>query len=264
MTVPDPGGAVSGPSAARAAIRSGRWTGPTAGLAPGYLQANLVVVPRAVAGDFLVFCLRNPGPCPLLDVTGPGSPVPRRAAPGADLRLDLPRYRIWRDGRLAAEVTDLRQVWRGDLVAFLLGCSFSFEAALARAGIELRHQSCGCNVPMYATNRPCVPAGPFRGPLVVSMRPIPAGRVAEVVAITGRYPRSHGRPVHVGDPGRLGIRDLAIPDFGDPVPVRPGETPVFWACGVTPQAVARQAGLPLVITHAPGHMFVTDLTEAWG
>ncbi|RME82753.1 MAG: putative hydro-lyase [Caldilineae bacterium] len=244
---------------AREAIREGRWTGPTAGLAPGYTQANLVILPEKLAFDFLRFCIRNPKPCPLLDVTSPGSPHPDRSwAADADLRTDLPRYRLYRDGQLVAELSNLLDLWREDLVAFLLGCSFTFERALQSAGLPVRHLACGCNVPMYRTNRLTRAAGPFHGPLVVSMRPIPAAQVAQAVQITARYPAVHGAPVHIGEPEALGIADLGRPDYGDPVPIEPGEVPVFWACGVTPQAVALAARIPYMITHAPGHMFITD------
>jgi uncharacterized protein YcsI (UPF0317 family) len=249
------------PAEWRKEIREGRWRNPTAGLAPGYAQANLVVVPKDYAYDFLLFCQRNPKPCPLLDVTDPGDPVPRYAAPGADLRTDLPRYRVYRDGELVEERSEVSGLWRDDLVAFLLGCSFTFEAALLRAGVPVRHLECGCNVPMYVTRVACRPAGAFAGPLVVSMRPVPVHQVARVFEVCARYPRAHGTPVHVGDPAALGIRDLARPDFGDPVPVRGGEVPVFWACGVTPQAVAAAARLPFMIAHSPGHMFLTDLRD---
>ncbi len=243
----------------RKEIRTGRWRRLTAGLAPGYVQANLVVVPEAHAGDFRLFCERNPGPCPLLDVTAPGDPVPRAAAPDADLRTDLPKYRVFRDGGFAEERTDLLGIWREDLVAFLLGCSFTFEEALQRAGLPMRHIERGSNVSMYVTSRMCEPAGPFIGPMVVSMRPFAAADVPRVVDITAHYPFAHGAPVHAGDPEALGIHDLTRPDYGDALPVEPGEVPVFWACGVTPQAVAARARLPLMITHAPGHMFLTDL-----
>jgi uncharacterized protein YcsI (UPF0317 family) len=246
------------PAEVRAACRGGAWDRPTAGLAPGFVQANLMVVPREAAFEFLLFCQRNPKPCPIVEVVEAGRVEPR-CAPGADLRRDLPRYRIYRDGRLAEEVTDVASAWRDDLVAFLIGCSFSFEEALAEAGVPLRHVECGCNVPMYRTTRPCEPAGRFSGPLVVSMRPIPAGQVPLAVQVTGRYERVHGAPVHVGAPEQLGIRDLARPDYGDPVEIRAGEIPVFWGCGVTPQSVALASRLPFCITHAPGHMFVTDL-----
>jgi len=247
---------------ARLRIRAGEWRRPTAGVAVGAVQANLVVVPQAVAASFAEFCARNPQPCPLLEVTEPGSAEPRRIAPGADLRTDLGRYRVYRDGRLTAELDSLVAVWQPDFVAFLLGCSFTFEAALARAGVPLRHIELGCNMAVYRTNRPTAPAGPFAGPLVVSMRPVPAALVPVAVEVTRRFPRAHGAPVHVGDPAALGIVDLARPDYGDPLPLRPGETPVFWACGVTPQAAAEAARLPLMITHAPGHMFIADLRDA--
>jgi uncharacterized protein YcsI (UPF0317 family) len=228
-------------------------------LALGFVQANLVVVPRDLAFDFLLFCQRNPKPCPLLDVTEPGSAEPKLAAPGADLRTDLPRYRIYKSGELVSEPCDLLEWWREDLVGFLLGCSFSFEEALLQVGVPLRHLEMGCNVPMYRTNRLCLPAGPFRGPLVVSMRPLTPAQAITAVTVTTRFPRAHGAPVHFGDPQAIGIPDLARPDWGDPVTLKTGEVPVFWACGVTPQAMALEARLPLLITHKPGHMFLTDL-----
>ena len=249
-------------SEVRARARRGELTGPTPGLAPGYVQANLVVVPRALAFDFLLFCQRNPRPCPLLDVTDPGSPEPTVAAPGADVRTDAPRYRVYRDGQLIDEPTDLLGWWRDDLVAFLLGCSFTFEAALIEAGVPVRHLEQGCNVPMYRTNIPCRPAGAFRGPLVVSMRPMTPAQAVTATRVCARLPRAHGAPVHFGDPAAIGVRDLGRADFGDPVEVRPGEVPVFWACGVTPQAVALETRPPLLLTHAPGHMFVTDLRDS--
>jgi uncharacterized protein YcsI (UPF0317 family) len=256
-----PEGARLSGAEARALIRAGAWRRPTPGLAEGWVQANLVVLPRAFADDFLRFCERNPRPCPLLDVTEPGSPVPRRVAPDADLRVDLPRYRVYRNAVLTEEVDSLTALWRPDLVAFLLGCSFTFEAALHRAGVPLRHLELGCTVPMYRTSRACQAAGPFQGPLVVSMRPIPEALVERAVRVTERFPQAHGAPLHVGDPGALGIADLSRPDYGDAVPVYPGEVPVFWACGVTPQAAVEAARPDLMLTHAPGHMFVTDLRD---
>lgn len=249
------------PREIRIRIREGRWRKPTTGLAPGYVQTNLVVLPRELAYDFLLFAQRNPKPCPVIEVMDTGSADPKLSAPGANLRTDIPKYRIYREGKLVEEVTDLLDVWTPDLVAFLLGCSFTFEAALIDAGIPVRHIEEGKNVPMFITAIPCTSAGAFSGPLVVTMRPIPAPLVARAAQVTGRFPAVHGAPVHVGDPGGLGIRDLGRPDFGDPVTVRPGEIPVFWACGVTPQAVAMQAKPPLMITHAPGHMFITDLRD---
>ncbi len=242
--------------------RSGELAGPTAGLALGFVQANLVIVPRELAFDFLLFCQRNPKPCPLLDVTEPGSAEPVLVAPGADLREDLPAYRVYRDGELIDEPTHLRAWWRDDLVCFLLGCSFTFENALLQAGVPLRHVEAGCNVPMYRTSLACRPAGIFRGPMVVSMRPMTPAQAITATRVCARFPRAHGAPVHLGDPEAIGIRDLARPDFGDAVALRPGEVPVFWACGVTPQAVAMQVRPPLLLTHKPGHMFVTDLRDA--
>jgi uncharacterized protein YcsI (UPF0317 family) len=243
---------------ARRAIRAGEWTRPTAGLALAHAQANLVVIPREHAFDFLLFCQRNPRPCPVLEVVDAGRTEPE-CARGADLRTDVPRYRVFRDGTLAAEVDDLTPLWRDDLVSFLIGCSFSFEAPLLAAGLEVRHLSERRNVPMYRTSRATRPAGPFRGPLVVSMRPFRPADVPRVVQITGQLPRVHGAPVHTGSPAELGIADLARPDYGDAVTVRDDEVPVFWACGVTPQAALLAARLPFAITHAPGHMLVTDL-----
>ncbi|HKX19955.1 MAG TPA: putative hydro-lyase [bacterium] len=250
-----------GPKELRARIRRGEWRRPTAGLAGGYAQANLVVLPREDAYDFLVFCQRNPKPCPLLEVTDPGNPAPAAAATGADLRTDLPKYRIHRRGRPVVEEDDVRSYWRDDLVAFLLGCSFTFETAMQHAGIAVRHIECGRNVPMYVTSTICHPAGALHGPMVVSMRPLPAAQVSRAVLVTGRYPRAHGAPVHIGDPSAIGIRDLNRPDYGEPPVMELGEVPVFWACGVTPQAVAMAAGVEFMITHAPGHMFVTDLLD---
>jgi uncharacterized protein YcsI (UPF0317 family) len=248
-------------SEVRRHARSGELSGPTAGLALGYVQANLVVVPRDLAFDFLLFCQRNPKPCPLLDVTEPGNPEPRLVARGADLRTDVPCYRVFRDGELVDEPADLGRWWRDDLVGFLLGCSFTFENALLQAGVPVRHLEAGCNVPMYRTNRPCQPAGVFRGPMVVSMRPLSPAQAVTAVRVCTRFPRAHGTPIHLGEPEALGIRDLGRPDFGDAVEIRPGELPVFWACGVTPQAVAMEVRPPLLITHKPGHMFVTDLRD---
>lgn len=246
------------PREMRERIRAGAWQRSTAGCCRDFAQANLVIVPRKLAYDFLLFCWRNPKPCPLLEVTDPGDPKSRSLAPGADLRTDLPGYRVYRHGELEAEVADLVSIWRDDLVGFLLGCSFTFEWALQEAGIPIRHIEEGVTVPMYVTDRTCEPAGGFAGPLVVSMRPIPSHLVHRAVEVTARFPLAHGEPVQIGDPGALGISDLGRPEFGDPVSVRPDETPVFWACGVTPQAVAMRAKPELMITHAPGHMLITD------
>jgi uncharacterized protein YcsI (UPF0317 family) len=248
-------------AAVRRACRTGELAGPTPGLALGFVHANLVVVPRDLAFDFLLFCQRNPKPCPLLDVTEPGDPEPRGVAPGADLRTDLPAYRVYRRGELVDEPADVRRYWRDDLVAFLIGCSFTFEGALLQAGVPVRHVEQQCNVPMYRTNLACRPAGAFHGPLVVSMRPLTPAQAVRATTICARFPRAHGTPVHIGAPEAIGVRDLQRPDFGDAVEVRDGEVPVFWACGVTPQAVVMQAKPEFAITHRPGHMFLTDLKD---
>ena len=246
-------------AAVRAACRDGSWNATTAGLAPGYVQANLVMLPAALADDFEAFCAANPQPCPLLERTSPGDSEPPRFAPGADIRRDAPRYRVYVDGEARGEApTDALAHWREDMVGFLLGCSFTFEAALLAAGLPLRHLEQDVIVPMYRTSVACTPVGPFAGPMVVSMRPMPADRVDEAHAISAQFPRVHGAPVHAGDPQALGIADIAAPDWGDPVEVRADEVPMFWACGVTPQAVAQASRPPLMITHAPGHMFLTD------
>jgi uncharacterized protein YcsI (UPF0317 family) len=246
----------------RAACRFGQFTKPTPGLALGYVQANLVILPREWAFDFLLFCQRNPKPCPLLDVTEPGDPEPRAVAPGADLRTDLPAYRVWKNGELVDEPTEVNRYWRDDLVSFVIGCSFTFENTLLAAGVPVRHIEQRVNVPMYRTNVDCRPAGRFSGPMVVSMRPLTPPQTVRATQICSRLPRAHGAPVHFGEPAAIGIHDITKPDFGDPVTVRPGEQPVFWACGVTPQAVLMQAKPPFAITHKPGHMFLTDLKDS--
>lgn len=243
---------------ARRLCRNGGHDGHTAGMAPGYVQGNVVILPQALAQDFLRFCLRNPKPCPLLAVSEPGDPVLPSLGRDVDIRVDVPRYRVWRDGTLADEPRDLRAIWRDDLVTFVLGCSFSFEQALMEAGLPLRHVAAGTNVAMYRTNVATAPAGPFHGPLVVSMRPFKPADAIRAVQITSRFPQVHGAPVHIGKPELIGIRDLSAPDFGDPIDVLEDELPVFWACGVTPQAVVMAARPSLCITHAPGCMLVTD------
>jgi uncharacterized protein YcsI (UPF0317 family) len=250
------------PSELRALIRAGRFCGPTAGLARGYVQTNVVIMPGEAAGEFEEFCRLNPRPCPLVARTAVGKPTIPEAAAGADLRTDVPRYRLFRNGvPQAFEPTDIGDLWRDDFVGFLLGCSFTFESALQAAGLPVRHCEEGRNVPMYRTNIACRPAGRFAGPLVVSMRPYRLEQLADVRRITGSYPEMHGAPIHAGDPRSIGIADISRPDFGEAVSIRPGEVPVFWACGVTPQLALPRAGCPLVITHSPGCMFVTDLPD---
>lgn len=245
----------------RRACRSGELSEQTSAIAFGFAQANLVVLPRELAFDFLLFCKRNPKPCPLLDVTEPGNPAPPNVAKSADLRTDLPRYRIWENGELVDEPTDISDCWRDDLVSFVIGCSFTFESAMLRAEIPLRHIELGTNVSMYRTNIACQPAGRFSGPTVVSMRPLTPANAIQAVQITSRFPDVHGAPIHLGLPEQIGIADISQPDFGDLVPVRDNEIPVFWACGVTPQAVLMAAKPPFAITHSPGCMFVTDVLD---
>lgn len=244
----------------RQLIRDGAWRGPTSGAAPGFVQANLVMLPAEAAFSFLLFCTRNPKPCPILDVLEPGRVEPA-IAPGADLRTDLPRYRVYREGHLEGEVEEVTDLFHGEMVSFLLGCSFSFEAAMMSSGLPIRNVEEHKNVSMYVTNRACIPAGPFSGPLVVSMRPMRPDEAVRAAQITTRFHATHGAPIWWGDPGALGIQDLSNPDFGDPVTIREGEIPVFWACGVTAIMAATSAALPLTITHAPGHMFVSDLRD---
>ena len=248
--------------AARLAVRAGNHRGPTAGLAPGYVQGNLAILPKALAADFKRFCELNPKPCPLIGVSEPGDWRVPELGEDLDIRTDLPRYRIWRHGELVAEPDDIRDYWRDDLVSFVIGCSFSFEEALTADGIELRHITCNSNVPMYRTSVATAAVGPFRGPLVVSMRPMTPANAERAVAITGRFPRVHGAPVQVGHPEQIGIADLDRPDYGDAVPVRTGEIPVFWACGVTPQSVIATVKPDFCITHYPGSMLVTDRKNA--
>ena len=247
------------PREVRALIREGKWTRPTSGLCLGHAQANLAILPRDLASDFLLFAQRNPKPCPLLEVLDPGNAEPQRSAPGADLRTDLPKYRVYRYGALQDEPADIRRYWRDDFVAFLIGCSFTFEAGLVQAGIPVRHMELNQNVAMFITNIACEPAGVFRGPMVVSMRPIPAHQVEAAVQVSGRYPSVHGAPIQIGSPEALGVKDIHKPDFGDPSVFYPGEVPVFWACGVTPQSVAMTVKPEIMITHCPGHMFLTDI-----
>lgn len=249
------------PKELRELFRQNKYAAPTSGLGKGYAQANLAMLPKTLALDFMIFAQRNPKSCPILDIIEAGSWEPKMIAPGADIRTDIPKYRIYEKGIMTAEVTDLQKYWREDLVGFLLGCSFTFETALLSAGLSVRHIEQNCNVPMYITNIQCKPAGIFHGPTVVSMRPFPPAQVIKAIQITSRFPAVHGAPIHVGDPVLIGIKDIYNPDFGDSVTIKPGEVPVFWACGVTPQAVATAVKPEIMITHAPGHMFVSDIRD---
>jgi uncharacterized protein YcsI (UPF0317 family) len=247
---------------ARQMIRAGKHSGHTAGLAPGYVQGNLCILPADYALEFAAYCQRNPKPCPLIGMGSPGDPHLPALAADLDIRTDLPRYRVFRDGRLVEEPTDIRHLWRDDLVTFVLGCSYSFEEALAEAGVALRYVQRGENVSMYKTSIDTVPAGRFHGKMIVSMRPLSPAEAIRAIQITSRFPNVHGAPVHIGLPQLIGIEDLERPFDGDPPRMRPDELPVFWACGVTPQIAIEQARPPLCITHKPGAMVITDLLNA--
>ena len=249
------------PADVRKAIRDGAYAGHTAGLGDGHLQANVAILRESAALDFMRFCQRNPKPCPLVGVGDTGDPILPTLGAGIDIRTDVPAYNVYRDGRLDGTTTDISDLWEDDFVAFALGCSFTFERALVGAGIPLWHIDADATVPMYRSGLDTVPAGRFGGPMVVSMRPIDAGRVRDAEEIAARYPLAHGAPVHAGDPAEIGIPDLDRPDWGDAAPVGPGQVPVFWACGVTPQVALENAGLDICITHRPGHMLITDVPE---
>jgi uncharacterized protein YcsI (UPF0317 family) len=243
----------------RQQVRSKTITGPTAGYCGDYAQANLAIIPSRFAADFMRFCVLNPRACPLLGVGEPGAWSIPSIGSDIDIRTDGPAYNVYRDGELCEQPDDITEHWRDDLVAFAIGCSFSFEQALLREQIPLRHQQEAVNVPMYRTSVPNEKAGPFGGQLVVSMRPLSGAHAIRAVQITSRFPAVHGAPVHLGDPAVLGIRDLTRPDYGDAVSIRDGEVPVFWACGVTPQSAINSARLPFAIAHRPGHMLMTDI-----
>ena len=252
--------ASTSPAKLRELIREGVITSPTAGMAKGYTQANLAILRKEDAFDFLLFCGRNPKSCPIIDVTEPGV-FESTIAKGSDIRKDIPKYRIYKDGNFVEELTDITSYWEEDMVCFLIGCSFTFETPLLENGIPIRHIEENCNVPMYKTNIPTKKAGQFEGPTVVSMRPMKHSDAIRAVQITSRYPGVHGAPIHIGDPSQIGISDIHNPDFGDSVTIKEDEIPVFWACGVTPQAVAIQSKPSIMITHAPGHMFISDLKD---
>ncbi len=248
--------------ALRKKIRLGKFDGHTSGVAGDFVQGNVVILPQKYAKDFTEFCEKNPKSCPVLAISKPGDPMLLALGTNVDIRTDVPRYRLWRNGELISEPTDICGLWREDLVTFVIGCSFSFEWALAKEGISLRHVAEGKNVAMYRTNVLTISAGVFSGPMVVSMRPLSARNAVRAFEITSRYPHVHGAPVHIGDPSVIGIRDLQRPDYGDAVDVLADETPVFWACGVTPQAAITQAKPDFCITHAPGAMLITDLLNS--
>lgn len=250
------------PAEIRKLISDEKITTFTSGMCAGYAQANLVILPKKIAYDFLLFTQRNQKSCPVLEVLDEGCRFSKKAAPGANIARELPRYRVYRKGILEGEYTNIERFWRDDLVSFLIGCSFSFESELIEEGIEIRHNTEHCNVPMYITNIDCEPAGCFSGKMVVSMRPIPYNQLVKAVTVTAQLPKVHGSPIHVGNPKIIGIEDLQKPDFGDAVTIKDGEVPVFWCCGVTPQSVVMNSRPEFVITHAPGHMLITDIKNA--
>ena len=248
------------PAEARELFRQGKWTQRTSGLCVGYTNANLCIVPRELAFDFLLYCQRNPKPCPVLEVLDPGDPIVKSLANGADIRTDLPRYRVLVRGEVVDEPTEITQYWRDDLVTFLYGCSGTFEGALEGAGILPRwRQGEESGAGLYRTNIPTVPAGNFRGNMVVSMRPIPSHQVSRAVEATSRFPGHHGAPVHIGDPAAIGIPDMSKAEWAHGPTLQPGEVPVFWACGVTLQAVAQESKPEFMLTHYPGRMFISDI-----
>lgn len=247
----------------RQQIRSGSFSSNTSGYCAGFVQGNLAILPKAYADEFLMFCQLNPKPCPIIGISAnPGEYMLPDLGKDLDIRRDIPRYRIYEDGELRSEVTDIVDYWQDDMVAFLLGCSFSFEEALLADGLEIRNITEKVNVPMYRTNIPCKSAGRFSGTTVVSMRPMKPADAIRAIQICSRFPSVHGAPLHFGDPAAIGIRDIGTPDFGDAVTIKEGEVPVFWACGVTPQVAIESARPPICITHSPGHMLVTDLPNS--
>ncbi len=249
--------AIESPSEARRIIRAGEYTGHTAGIAPDYVQGNLCILPKELAQEFAAFCQRNPKPCPVIGMGAPGDPsLPDLG--DIDIRTDLPRYRVFKDGKLVDEPTDIAKYWSDDLVTFLLGCSFSFELPILQEGIRLQHVERNTVVPMYRTSIDCVPAGRFKGRMVVSMRSFAPAEAIRAIQITSRFPAVHGAPVHLGLPEAIGVQDLMRPDWGDPPDMKPGELPVFWACGVTPQVAIEAARPSICITHKPGSMLITD------
>ncbi len=250
------------PSEVRQLIREGKITGQTSGMCDGYAQGNLLILPKEYAYDFLLFTQRNPKSCPILEVGDVGSRLVKKMAKTGDIAMDIPKYRVWEDGVLTGEYTDVSHLWREDFVYFLIGCSFSFEGELLSAGVPVRHIEERRNVPMYLTNIECEQAGIFHGKTVVSMRPMKPEDAIRAVSITASMPRVHGAPIHIGDPAKIGINDIASPDFGDAVTINPGEIPVFWCCGVTPQSAVMSAKPKFAISHAPGHMFITDVKNA--
>jgi len=247
------------PGRFRDQVRQGKWQKSTNGVCPGYVQANLVILPSQYALDFTIFCLRNPQPCPIIEILEPGNPIVQEVSANADIRTDLPKYCVFKDSTLVEDRTDITDLWRDDFVTFLIGCSYTFEEALVRGGVPVKNYLQQRDPGVYVTSVVCRPAGIFEGPMVVSMRPVPGHLVSRAVQITSRFPKAHGAPVHVGDGKSIGIGQLDKVDFGEPPELEADDVPVFWGCGITPQLVAMRSRIPFMITHKPCHMFVTDV-----
>ena len=243
-------------------VRNGQFREPTAGHCGDFAQANLAILPKASADDFLRFCFLNPKACPLLGVGEQGQWSLPSVGLDIDIRSDVPGYYVYRNGRMAEERTSLQEIWQSDFVVFAIGCSFSFEHMMLEDGIPLRHIAQQKNVAMYRTNIKNKAAGTFGGNMVVSMRPMTAAHAIKAIQMTSRFPAIHGAPIHIGNPAEIGIENIGQPDFGDAVSILPNELPVFWACGVTPQEAIRMAGLPIAITHKPGYMLMTDIPNS--
>lgn len=244
----------------RERIRSGEHQGTTSGISGDKVQANVVILPRKYAFDFLLFAMRNKKAVPIIEVLEDGR-YESVYAKGSDVRTDVPKYNIYRYGELIETVDEVESYWQDDFVTFLIGCSFTFEQAIMDGGIDIKHIKEGKNVAMYRTDIPAEPAGLFHGQAVVSMRPFKKEDIDDVIAITERFPDMHGGPVHVGEPGEIGIANMKDPDYGEAIDIADDEVPVFWACGVTPQNVALNAKPEIMITHLPGHMFITDINN---
>lgn len=250
------------PKELRELIRNNKFDRPTSGVCDNYVQANLAILPKKDAYDFLLFCQRNPKPCPIIEVLDAGEYITKTCAKDADIRTDIPRYRVYEKGVMVEELSDIKSIFKDDYVSFLMGCSFSFENALLNNNIPLRHIDENHNVPMYITNIECLSAGKFHGNMVVSMRPVKHKDIVKATTTTALYPSVHGAPIHIGDPKVIGIKDISKPDFGDASTVYPDEVCIFWACGVTPQSIAISSKSDIMITHAPGYMFVTDKKDS--
>lgn len=249
------------PEEIRECIRKEKWIGPTTGIALGFVQANLVIIPEKLALEFIIFCQRNHSACPILEITEPGIASLNYLAKNVDIRTDLPKYRVYKKGVLMDEPLNIIDYWRSDFVSIFIGCSLSFEKALTDSNIPLRHLECKKNGAIYISSIKCNPTGMFRGNMAVSLRPIPRHQLIRTIQITSRFYNAHGAPVHIGDPDLIGIKNLDEVYYGDPPIFKENDVPVFWACGVTPQVVASESKPEIMITHSPTHLFVSDIKD---